>query len=131
MCAAGLTNACANVPFASAFGRGSFGGQSFGGTLADLVRGPFADHMLLPLPHGLTPEVAAGVPDNVSDGYRCIAPPLTALPQPEVLVIGGLAQSVGLYAVTLVQSRSAQTKSSTPTATLPESTCGLARGGRR
>jgi threonine dehydrogenase-like Zn-dependent dehydrogenase len=99
MCAVGLTSACTSVPFASAYGLGAFGGQSFGGTLADLVRVPFADHMLLPLPHGLDPVAAAGVPDNVSDGYRCVAGPLTTDPRAEVLVVGGLAQSVGLYAV--------------------------------
>jgi threonine dehydrogenase-like Zn-dependent dehydrogenase len=99
MCTAGVTNACATVPFASGYGLGTFGGQSFGGALADLVRVPFADHMLLPLPNGLDPIVAAGVPDNVSDGFRCVAGPLATYPGAEVLVQGGLAQSVGLYAV--------------------------------
>jgi alcohol dehydrogenase len=42
---------------------------------------------------------AAGIPDNVADGYRCVAGPLTELPGAPVLVVGGLAASVGLYAV--------------------------------
>jgi alcohol dehydrogenase len=70
-----------------------------GGALADLVRVPFADHALLPLPDGMDPVVAAGIPDNVSDGYRCVAGPLSEMPGAQVLVVGGLAPSVGLYAV--------------------------------
>jgi threonine dehydrogenase-like Zn-dependent dehydrogenase len=99
MCARGLTNACAAVPAGSAFGLGRHGHLDFGGALADLVRVPFADQMLIALPAGITAEVAAGIPDNVSDGYRCVAAPLAALPGSPVLVVGGLAQSVGLYAV--------------------------------
>jgi alcohol dehydrogenase len=55
--------------------------------------------MLLALPEGLDPVAAAGVPDNVSDGYRCVAGPLAERPGAPVLVVGGLAPSVGLYAV--------------------------------
>lgn len=99
MCRLGFTNACASVPAGSAFGLGAHGGIDFGGALADLVRVPYADHMLIALPDGLSPESAAGVPDNVSDGYRCVARPLQSEPGADVLVVGGLAQSVGLYAV--------------------------------
>ena len=99
MCQRGLTNACAAIPPGSAFGLGPHGGIDFGGALADLVRVPFADHLLLPLPDGLDPVVAAGIPDNVSDGYRTVAGPLAELPGAPVLVVGGLAASVGLYAV--------------------------------
>jgi alcohol dehydrogenase len=99
MCQRGLTNACTAVPPGSAFGLGPHGGTDFGGALADLVRVPFADHLLLPLPDGLDPVVAAGIPDNVSDGYRTVAGPLAELPGAPVLVVGGLAASVGLYAV--------------------------------
>ncbi|CAN5467078.1 hypothetical protein BH23ACT3_BH23ACT3_13280 [soil metagenome] len=76
MCRHGLTNACTAVPAGSAFGLGPHDGIDFGGALADLVRVPFADHLLFRLPDGLSPERAAGVPDNVSDGYRCVAPHL-------------------------------------------------------
>ena len=98
-CLRGHSNACASVPSGTAFGLGPHGGIDLGGALADLVRVPFADHMLLPLPDGLDPVVAAGIPDNVSDGYRCVAEPLAAIPGAPVLVVGGLAPSVGLYAV--------------------------------
>ncbi len=99
MCRAGLTNACEAVPAGSAFGLGPHGGIDFGGALADLVRVPYADHLLLPLPGGVTPEAAAGIPDNVADGYRCVAGPMAEWPGEPVLVVGGLAQAVGLYAV--------------------------------
>jgi alcohol dehydrogenase len=55
--------------------------------------------MLIPMPDKIDPIAAAGIPDNVSDGYRCVAAPLRERPGSDVLVVGGLASSVGLYAV--------------------------------
>jgi alcohol dehydrogenase len=55
--------------------------------------------MLIALPDNVDPIAAAGIPDNVSDGYRCVAGPLRERPGSDVLVVGGLAPSVGLYAV--------------------------------
>jgi len=98
-CLRGHSNACVNVPSGTAFGLGSHGGIDLGGALAELVRVPWADVMLIPLPEGMDPVVAAGIPDNVSDGYRCVAAPLAERPGAPVLVVGGLAPSVGLYAV--------------------------------
>ena len=97
-CLRGHTNACVNVPSGTAFGLGPHGGIDLGGALAELVRVPWADVMLIPLPEGMDPVVAAGIPDNVSDGYRCVAAPLAERPGAPVLVVGGLAPSVGLYA---------------------------------
>jgi threonine dehydrogenase-like Zn-dependent dehydrogenase len=98
-CLRGHTNACVNVPSGTAFGLGPHGGIDLGGALAELVRVPWADVMLIPLPEAMDPVVAAGIPDNVSDGYRCVAAPLAERPGAPVLVVGGLAPSVGLYAV--------------------------------
>ena len=98
-CLRGHSNACVNVPSGTAFGLGSHGGIDLGGALAELVRVQWADVMLIPLPEGMDPVVAAGIPDNVSDGYRCVAAPLAERPGAPVLVVGGLAPSVGLYAV--------------------------------
>jgi len=98
-CLRGHTNACVNVPSGTAFGLGPHGGIDLGGALAEIVRVPWADVMLIPLPEGMDPVVAAGIPDNVSDGYRCVAAPLAERPGAPVLVVGGLAPSVGLYAV--------------------------------
>jgi alcohol dehydrogenase len=54
--------------------------------------------MLVPLPAGIDPAVVASVGDNISDGWRTVAPPLVERPGASVLVIGGSAGSVALYA---------------------------------
>jgi threonine dehydrogenase-like Zn-dependent dehydrogenase len=96
-CAAGHTGSCLSVPRGSAYGMKPLGGD-WGGALADRVRVPFADAMLVPLPAGLDPAAVASVADNVPDGFRTVAGPLAAAPGAEVLVVGGFARSVGLYA---------------------------------
>ncbi len=97
-CRRGFTNACAAVPPGSAYGLGPHGGIDFGGALSDLMRVPYADAMLCAIPPGLAPALAAGLSDNVADGYRTVAPHLASDPAAEVLVVGGRAQSIGLYA---------------------------------
>jgi len=99
-CAQGRTGNCEAVPFAATYGFG-FGaeGTRWGGFLADLVRVPFADAMLVAVPDGLAPEVAAGASDNLTDAYRAVGPPLDQRPGAPVLVVGGLGPgSIGLYA---------------------------------
>src|SRR2546423_1062784 len=63
------TGNCTAVPPASTYGFG-FGaeGTQWGGFLADLIAVPFADAMLIPLPDGISPEVAASASDNITDG---------------------------------------------------------------
>ena len=97
-CRRGHTGSCLTVPRGSAYGMKPLGGD-WGGALADRVRVPFADAMLVPLPEGAEPAAVASVADNVPDGYRAVAGPLAADPAAEVLVVGGFARSVGLYAV--------------------------------
>jgi alcohol dehydrogenase len=97
-CRRGMTANCTSVPPLSAYGFGAFG-QDWGGALSDLVRVPFARHMLVPLPAGIDPVTVAAVSDNVPDGYRAVAPALAEMPGAEVLVIGGMARSIGLFAV--------------------------------
>lgn len=86
------------APIGAMFGFGASGG-GFGGALADLMVIPAADHLLVPAPAGIPAETLATLPDNLVDGYRAVAPPLEKFPGAEVLVVGGLAASVGLYAV--------------------------------
>ena len=107
-CLRGHSNACDNVASGTAFGLGPHGGIDLGGALAELVRVPWADVMLIPLPVGMDPVAAAGIPDNVSDGYRCVAGPLAERPGESVLVVGGLAPSVGLYAVMAAKALGSQ-----------------------
>ncbi len=89
----------------AAFGFGSSGG-GHGGAVADLLRVPAADHLLVPAP-GLAPAAACTLPDNVVDAYRCVAPGLAATPGADVLVVGGAAASIGLYAVAIARALSA------------------------
>jgi alcohol dehydrogenase len=96
-CSAGHTASCLSVPRGSAYGMKPLGGD-WGGALADVMRVPFADAMLVPLPEGLEPAEVASVADNVPDGFRTVAGPLAITPHAEVLVVGGFARSVGLYA---------------------------------
>ncbi len=98
-CRRGLTNACSAVPPASAYGLAAISGTEWGGGLSDVVRVPYADPMLVRIPATLTLPAAAAMSDNAVDGYRTVAGPLAALPGADVLVVGGLAQSVGLFAV--------------------------------
>jgi alcohol dehydrogenase len=99
MCRRGLTNACSAVPPYSAYGLAPSSGTEWGGGLSDLVRVPFADAMLVPIPAAVTLPSAAAIADNATDGYRTVAEPLRRNPGAAVLVVGGLAQSVGLFAV--------------------------------
>jgi alcohol dehydrogenase len=98
-CRRGLTNACSAVPPYSAYGLAPSSGTEWGGGLSDLVRVPYADAMLVPIPDGVSLASAAAMSDNAADGYRTVAEPLRRNPGAAVLVVGGLAQSVGLYAV--------------------------------
>lgn len=56
--------------------------------------------MLLSLPGGVAPETVACASDNLCDGWRTVAPYLTGdAAGANVLVVGGAARSIGLYAV--------------------------------
>jgi threonine dehydrogenase-like Zn-dependent dehydrogenase len=98
-CLRGHTGSCSATPWRSAFGLGPVAGREFGGALADVVRVPFADAMLVALPPGIEPWQAAAISDNAVDGWRCVASPLAEQPGAPVLIVGGGAPSVGLYAV--------------------------------
>ena len=98
-CRAGLTGNCLSVPERSMYGFGPVVGGDWGGALSDLLRVPFADAMLVPLPDGVAPEHAASVCDNVVDGWRTVAPHLERTPGADVLIVAGGAHSISLYAV--------------------------------
>jgi len=98
-CKRGWTNACLSVPFCSSYGLGTNGIKDFGGGFSDLIEVPFADSMLVKIPNEVSFATASGLSDNVADGYRTVAPHLKLFPKTPVLIVGGLAQSVGLYAV--------------------------------
>lgn len=99
-CRRGFTNTCNAYPPYAAFGLR----PGYGGALSERMRVPFADHMLIACPPGFTPTQLASMSDNVPDGWRAVAPHLMERPGANVLITGGLAQSVGLYAAGLAVS---------------------------
>jgi alcohol dehydrogenase len=82
----------------AAFGFGQAGG-GHGGAVADLLAVPAADHMLVPSPENLPATMLSTLPDNVVDGYRAVGPRLSDRPGADVLIVGGAAVSIALYAV--------------------------------
>jgi alcohol dehydrogenase len=66
--------------------------------VSDVVRVPFADAMLVAVPKALDPLALASASDNMPDAYRAVAPQLAARPGAPVLIVGGAAKSIGLYA---------------------------------
>ncbi|MFD3311646.1 zinc-binding dehydrogenase [Streptomyces sp. NPDC058694] len=92
-CQTGLTAHCTSVPHMAMYGAPI--GGSWGGLFSDLVRVPYADGMLVPLPPGLDPVAMASASDNWSLAWRLVAPHLKNRPGARVLVIA--RGSIGLY----------------------------------
>jgi alcohol dehydrogenase len=107
-CRRGLTSKCATTTgrTLAAYGFGPASGP-WGGMVADAVRVPFADHMLVPVPVGVPPLRVAAAGDNLADAWRSVVTPLRDRPGGSVLVIGGGAQSIGLYAAGLAAAHGA------------------------
>ena len=104
-CLRGLTESCKR---GGMYGVGAAGG-GFGGALSERVAVPFADAMLVPLPDGVEPATAASAPDNISDAWRSIVPPLRDRPGGRVLILAGPgANSIPLYAVQIAQASGAE-----------------------
>lgn len=101
-CKRGHTGRCESVPFAASFGMGRAG--DFGGALAELMRVPYADAMLVPLPAGFDPLKNIGAADMALDAWRAVGPALNERPEAAVLVVGGTASVIGLYAAGLAVS---------------------------
>jgi threonine dehydrogenase-like Zn-dependent dehydrogenase len=101
-CRNGITAKCSTTRTSTlaAFGFGKASGP-WGGMVSDLLRIPFADHMLVPVPDGVDPLRVAAASDNLADAWRSVVPPLKHRPGGRVLILGGAAQSIGLYAAGL------------------------------
>ena len=97
-CRAGLSAICEALPVLSDYGMQPLSGLEYGGMLSDLVRVPWAEAMLRPVPAGADPSALASVSDNVPDGYRAVAPHLRAQPGADVLVVSHGTPSIPLYA---------------------------------
>ncbi len=74
---------------------------SWGGALSDLVKVPYADDMLVLVPEGIAPHSLASASDNLPDAWRTVGPYLQQQPESPVLIVGGGAWSIGLYAVAI------------------------------
>ncbi|GAF46492.1 zinc-dependent alcohol dehydrogenase [Rhodococcus wratislaviensis] len=108
-CRRGLTAKCASTRTSTlaAFGFGPASGP-WGGMVADRLRIPHADHMLVRVPGDIDPLRVAAASDNLADAWRCVVPPLTRRPGGSVLVLGGAGQSIGLYAAGLAVAHGAE-----------------------
>jgi len=107
-CRRGHTASCRGVPPFSMYGFGA-AGSDWGGFLSDVVRVPFADHMLVPLPAGLDPAAVASASDNIADAWRTVGPPLEREPGAAVLVMGGAGPgSIGVYAAAIAVALGAE-----------------------
>jgi threonine dehydrogenase-like Zn-dependent dehydrogenase len=109
-CRRGLTSKCATTTTSRPLAAYGFGPacSPWGGMIADEVRVPFADHMLVPVPPGVPPLRVAAAGDNLADAWRSVVSPLRERPGGSVLVIGGGAQSIGLYAAGLAVAHEAR-----------------------
>ncbi|MDX3102643.1 zinc-binding dehydrogenase [Nonomuraea angiospora] len=109
-CLAGLTSKCATTTRATlaAYGFGPASGP-WGGMVTDLIRVPHADHMLVPVPDGVPPLRLAAASDNLADAWRTVVPPLARREGAKVLILGGGAKSIGLYAAGLAVAHGAAT----------------------
>jgi threonine dehydrogenase-like Zn-dependent dehydrogenase len=87
----------------AAFGFGESGG-GHGGGVADLLLVPDADHMLVPAPASISDVALATTTDNLIDAYRTVVDGLGERPGAEVLVVGGDAPSISLYAILCAQA---------------------------
>lgn len=101
-CRKHFTGHCANEAAHGFYGLGQ-ASQKWGGAFSDVVRVPFADHMLVPLPKGIAPEVLASASDNMVDGWRSVGESLQHNNRQSVLVVGGGAFSIGLYSVAIAK----------------------------
>jgi len=98
-CRRGFTGRCQSVPFGAGYGMGRPG--DYGCAAADLVHVPYADAMLVGLPDGADPVAMIGAADMAADSWRAVAPQLAERPGATVLVVGGLASIIGVYAAGL------------------------------
>lgn len=101
-CARGVTGSCAALPLMAMYGMAPLAGLDGGGFMADLVKVPYADAMLVAVPTDADLAAIASMSDNIPDGWRAVGryrDELAALDAADrrVLVVG--RQSIGLYAV--------------------------------
>ncbi|QUH03508.1 alcohol dehydrogenase catalytic domain-containing protein [Saccharopolyspora erythraea] len=108
-CRRGLTSKCAETSGSGPLAAYGFGPASgpWGGMAAGEFRVPHAEHMLVPVPAGVPAARVAAASDNLADAWRCVVPALSEREAASVLVLGGGAKSIGLYAAGLAVAHGA------------------------
>jgi threonine dehydrogenase-like Zn-dependent dehydrogenase len=108
-CRQGLTSKCATTTSRTlaAYGFGPASGP-WGGMVTDELRVPFADHMLVAVPSEVPALRVAAASDNLADAWRSVVTPLRERPGGSVLIVGGGAKSIGLYAAGLAAAHDAE-----------------------
>ncbi|MBF9521583.1 hypothetical protein B5566_13720 [Mycobacterium sp. MHSD3] len=91
-CLRGMTGHCRQVPPGSSYGVGG----PWGGLFDDLVRVPFADAMLTPLPSGIEPREFSAAGDGLGLGHAIVSRNMHL--QPERVAVLGCGEH-GLYQV--------------------------------
>ncbi|WP_433725646.1 zinc-dependent alcohol dehydrogenase [Nocardia sp. CA-129566] len=101
-CHAGLPLYCRAT---AAHGVAAYGipfGGGYGGLFSELVRIPFANYALLPLPPNVSALHAVSAGDNLADAWRSVVPHLRRDPSADVLVMGSGA--IGLYSADIARA---------------------------
>lgn len=106
-CSRGLTASCERVNPGAMYGLEPFGGP-WGGFLSELVRVPWANHMLVPLPDGVDPVAIASLSDNIPDGWRTVGPFISDPRNTSVLVVVGAAPSIPYYTIAIARALGVQ-----------------------
>lgn len=106
-CIMGNSQYCSANDGPTDYGMGK-SGREFGGAIADLVKVPYARQMLLPLEENDDFVSLASLSDNMTDAYRTVYPYLLDKEKNSVLIVGGLAKSISLYAILFAKALNAE-----------------------
>lgn len=99
-CTLGRSKACTSVPYASHYGMGP-SAKEFGGALSEKIWIPFAKQMLIPMPSDMDVISLASISDNIVEAWKLVGQWLEKKPNSPVMILGGLASSIGLYSASL------------------------------
>jgi len=108
-CQKGMTSKCSTMNkdrLLSAYGFGEVLGN-FGGMVSDFLRVPLAETTLVAAPDNIDPSILAPASDNIPDAWRTVVPMLKKYPGSPVLIVGGGAKSIGLYAAGIAKAMGA------------------------
>ncbi|HNL02979.1 MAG TPA: alcohol dehydrogenase catalytic domain-containing protein [Leptospiraceae bacterium] len=103
MCTGGLSKNCTTVTPAANYGMAP-AAKEFGGALADFVKVPFASSMLVRLPPNVPAASVASLSDNIAEAWKLAGSVLSNRPSSTVLILGGVASSIGLYTAMLAKT---------------------------